>query len=100
MKSKYTKDDYKKWIRLFLQTIRAPIVFFTEAHLVPFIQECREDRPIRILVYPREDWLSTKRFPPLSGKHFTHGTLKKIFTHLNSTKYGMRRMNLCEGQLN
>ena len=64
MKSKYTKDDYKKWIRLFLQTIRAPIVFFTEAHLVPFIQECREDRPIRILVYPREDWLSTKRFPP------------------------------------
>lgn len=55
MKSKYTKDDYKKWIRLFLQTIRAPIVFFTEDHLVQFVQECRKDLPIRIIVYPRED---------------------------------------------
>lgn len=64
MKSKYTKDDYKKWIRLFLETIRAPIVFFTEEYLVSFIQECRKDLPIRIVVYPREDWLSTKRFPP------------------------------------
>ena len=64
MKSKYTKDHYKKWIRLFLQTISCPLVFFTDEHLVPFIQECRKDLPIRIIVYPREDWLSTKRFPP------------------------------------
>lgn len=64
MKSKYDPTRYRGWMRLFL-SIPFHLVFFTDADLVPFIEECRkglEDRT-RIIVVPREEW-KANTFPP------------------------------------
>ena len=64
MPSKNKKEDYRNWIRIFLETIPCFLVFFTEEPLVPFIKECRknfEDRTV-IIALPRSEWNVNKQF--------------------------------------
>lgn len=64
MPSKYKKDDYRKWIRFFLETVPCHLVFYTEEALVPFINECRAkytDRTV-VIVLPRNEWIANTRF--------------------------------------
>lgn len=65
MSSKNKKSDYIHWIRLFLENIPCHLVFFTEEHLVPFIEECRKnfkDRTV-IIPFPRKDWTANQLYP-------------------------------------
>jgi len=64
MKSKYDPARYREWMRLFL-SLPFHLVFFTDAELVPFIEECRQgnDRT-RIIVVPREEWVANTAFNP------------------------------------
>ncbi len=65
MKSKYPASDYRGWIRTFLEEFPCYLVFFTEEHLLPFLQEARKahaDRT-RFIVLPRTEWRATTAFP-------------------------------------
>jgi len=60
MPSKYTLDEYRSWIKLFLKNIPMYLIFFTEAKTYNFIKECRighEDRT-RIIVLERNEWIA------------------------------------------
>ena len=66
MKSKYDPARYRGWIRLFLESTDCYMIFFTEATLAPFIEDCRkgkEDRT-RVVILPREEWTANTAFPP------------------------------------
>jgi len=65
MKSKYDPERYRGWIRLFLESSPCYLVFYTDATLAPFIEECRkgkEDRT-RIVILPPEEWVANTGFP-------------------------------------
>ena len=65
MKSRYTLDEYKARIRVFLENIPCNLIFYTEESLVPFIRECRrayEDNT-DVIVIPKHEWIANKRFP-------------------------------------
>jgi len=83
MSSKNKKQDYLKWIRLFLETIPCYLVFFTEEHLVPFIKECRrnfEERTV-IITLPRSNWEANTRYPQtVWNELFTKDPEKEIIT--------------------
>jgi hypothetical protein len=60
MKSKYTLEDYRRWIEIFLKNNKMYLIFFTEINLSGFISECRrgyEDRTT-IIILPREEWVA------------------------------------------
>ena len=64
MPSKYKKQDYRLWIRIFLESTPCFLVFFTDEELVPFISDCRReymDRT-RIISLPREQWVANTRY--------------------------------------
>lgn len=64
MPSKNKKEEYRNWIRIFLETIPCFLVFFTEESLIPFIKECRrnfEDRTV-IITLPRSEWAVNSHF--------------------------------------
>ncbi len=66
MKSKYDPERYRGWIRLFLESTPCYLVFYTEASLAPFIEDCRkgkEDRT-RVVILPREEWTANTAFAP------------------------------------
>jgi len=83
MSSKNKKQDYLKWIRLFLETIPCYLVFFTEEHLVPFIKECRrnfEDRTV-VITLSRDNWEANKRYPQRTWDElFSKDPEKEIIT--------------------
>jgi len=62
MPSKYTVDDYRKWISLFLKNIPMYLVFFTEAKTYEFIKECRRghEERTRIIVLERSEWVANR----------------------------------------
>lgn len=65
MNSRHTFDEYKVWVRLFLENIPCNLIFYTEESLVPFIRECRrayEDNT-DVIVIPKHEWIANKRFP-------------------------------------
>jgi hypothetical protein len=78
IKSKFPKDHYVSWMTTFLK-IKAPIVLFTEEHMVSTIQALREDRPIHIIVMPFEEldawklykdkWIAQSDMDPESSVH-------------------------------
>jgi hypothetical protein len=53
VKSKAIKDTYLEWGKLFMK-LEAPIVFFTEEHLIEELQILRENRPITFIPIPLE----------------------------------------------
>jgi len=64
MPSKYPKEHYRIWIRLFLEHCEAHIIFFCEESVKPFIESCREafqDRT-QIIVLPRSQWAANSAF--------------------------------------
>lgn len=70
MPSKYPKENYRKWVRLFLESVDCWLVFFCEKDLVPFIEDCRKEYPEKttIVILPREHWVANKAFPPTFWK--------------------------------
>jgi hypothetical protein len=62
MDSKHSSSDYTKWIEIFLKNNEMYLIFFTEAHLANFIQECRRGHEERttIIILPREEWRANK----------------------------------------
>lgn len=57
MKSKYSSSKYREWIQTFLATLRGPIVFFTDAETLPFLESCpRASGSVEFVVLPREAW--------------------------------------------
>lgn len=66
MKSKYDPERYRTWIRLFLESVPCYLVFYTEASIVPFIEDCRKEHKdkTRIVALPREEWVANTKFPP------------------------------------
>lgn len=69
-KSKYTTNEYRSWIRLFLTTVPCHLVFFCEAEFAPFVEECRAAYPekTRIVLRKREDWIAQKFGEPFWSK--------------------------------
>jgi hypothetical protein len=65
MKSKYSVETYRAWIRDFLEQVPCHLVFFTEAATAPFIEDCRRAWPerTRVIVLPRTEWAAATRFP-------------------------------------
>lgn len=66
MPSKYPKENYRKWVRLFLEGVDCWLIFFCEKDLVPFIEDCRKAYPEKttIVILPRERWVANQDFPP------------------------------------
>jgi hypothetical protein len=66
MKSKYDPERYRGWIRLFLESTPCYLVFYTDASLAPFIEDCRKgkDDRTRVVILPREEWTANTAFPP------------------------------------
>lgn len=64
MKSKHTPDEYRKWIRIFLETVPCHLIFFTESVLEGFIRDCRRNYMDRtkIIVMERNEWTANKKF--------------------------------------
>ena len=64
MASKYPPQQYRQWIRNFLENCGCYLVFFCEEDLVPFITECRKEYTDKtdIIVLPREEWIANKEF--------------------------------------
>lgn len=84
MKSHHTFDEYKIWLRLFLENIPCNLIFYTEEALVPFIRECRrayEDNT-DVIVIPKHEWIANKRFPKTAWED-----LLKLDTSENSTDF-------------
>lgn len=85
---KYTKDEYFKWMRLFL-SLPFHLVFFTEEEHVEFIQNCRAGlgEKTRIVCLPREQWEANKKpsgfweaqYAKDEEKHLHHPDLYKIW---------------------
>ena len=65
MKSSHTLDQYKSWIKLFLENVPCHLIFYTEEQLVPFIRECRRayEDITDVIVIPKHEWVANKRFP-------------------------------------
>ncbi len=66
MKSKHTPTKYREWISRFLRTLTCPIVFFTDAETLPFLESCpRVSRQVEFIVLPRSQWKANdlSRFP-------------------------------------
>lgn len=66
MKSKYDPEKYRDWIRRFLRTLTCPIVFFTDAAGLPFLESCpKASSQVRFVVLPRSEWKANDpgRFP-------------------------------------
>ena len=64
MPSKNKKQDYRVWIRIFLESTPCFLVFFTDEELVPFITDCRREHMdrTRIISLPREQWVASTRY--------------------------------------
>jgi hypothetical protein len=78
IKSKFPSSTYLDWGRIFLR-LEAPIVLFTEEHLVNTIMEMRENRPIKIISKRFEDlemwvrykntWIEQHKMDPEGSIH-------------------------------
>jgi len=64
MKSKHALDNYKKWIRMLLENLDAPLVFFTEETFAKFIVETRSrfSEKTKVIILPRDEWVANKKF--------------------------------------
>ena len=51
IKSKFNKSQYLEWGKTFMK-LHAPIILFTEEHLIPELEILREDRPIKFIPIP------------------------------------------------
>jgi hypothetical protein len=57
MKSKYPSAKYREWVATFLATLTCPIVFFTDAETLPFLEACpRASSSVEFIVLPRAEW--------------------------------------------
>jgi len=65
MKSAHTLDEYKRWMKPFLENVPCHLIFYTEEQLVPFIRECRRayEDITDVIVIPKHEWVANKRFP-------------------------------------
>lgn len=65
MKSKHSLENYRRWIRQFMEHLDAPLVLFTEKSLESFFLESRAKYldKTRIIVLPREEWVANTKFP-------------------------------------
>jgi len=64
MPSKYSKEEYRTWIRLFLEHCEAHILFFCEESFKPFVEVCRSHFPDRthIQILDRSEWIANSAF--------------------------------------
>jgi len=69
IKSKFKKDIYLNWANTFMK-IHAPIILYTEAHIVDYIKSIRGDRPIQINVIPFEEIDTWKMYKENWVEHF------------------------------
>jgi hypothetical protein len=57
MKSKYPPAKYREWVATFLATLTCPIVFFTDAATLPFLEACpRASSSVEFIVLARAEW--------------------------------------------
>jgi len=65
LNSKNSEETYKQWIRTFLESCPAHLVFFTEPKHVEFIRECRQVHleKTHIVVLDKSEWTASTRFP-------------------------------------
>jgi hypothetical protein len=64
MSSKYPKENYRTWIRLFLENCQAHIIFFCEESFKPFVEDCRKNFKDRtnIQILDRKEWTANTEF--------------------------------------
>jgi hypothetical protein len=72
IKSKFSKEQYLEWGKTFMR-LEAPIVLFTEEHLISELQILRENRPIKFIIIPfekldtwvkyKDKWIMVKYHP-------------------------------------
>lgn len=89
MNSRHTLDEYKRWIRLFLENVPCNLIFYTEEALVPFIRECRrayEDNT-DVIVIPKHEWIANKRFAKTVWDDLTKLDTSAISTDLYKIHY-------------
>ena len=62
MPSKHSIEQYKIWIRIFLESIPCYLVFFTEEPYKEFIEDCRKDYKDKttIIILNRSEWKAQK----------------------------------------
>jgi len=78
IRSKFKLQQYVEWGKTFMK-LENPIVLFTEASLVPTLQELRENRPITFVVIPfeeldtwklyRNEWIEQHKLDPENSYH-------------------------------
>ena len=68
MDSKFPSQQYMKWIRNFLANVDCYLVFYTDADLIPILEEMREPYKdkTRFIALPREEWTAYTKY----GKTF------------------------------
>jgi hypothetical protein len=66
MASKYPSQQYRQWIRNFLENCGCYLVFFCEEDIAPFIADCRKKYTDKtdIIILPREEWIANTEFNP------------------------------------
>lgn len=72
MKSKHDPEKYRNWIRRFFRTLTGPIVFFTDADTLPFLEACEKaSSSIHFVVFPRSEWKANDQtlFPEGTWEH-------------------------------
>ena len=78
IKSKFSKEKYLEWGKTFMK-LEAPIVIFTEEHLVSELQILREDRPIKFIIIRfekldtwakyKDKWIENHKIDPEKSNH-------------------------------
>ena len=78
IKSKFSKEKYLEWGKTFMK-LEAPIIIFTEEHLVSELQILREDRPIKFIIIRfekldtwakyKDKWIENHKIDPEKSNH-------------------------------
>ena len=78
IKSKFSKDRYIEWGKIFMK-LESPIVLFTEENLIPELKILRENRPITFVPIPFEEldtwklykdkWIENHKIDPENSYH-------------------------------
>jgi hypothetical protein len=78
IKSKFNKNRYMEWGKMFMQ-LECPIIFFTESELIPELQAMRGDKPIRFIIKPfnklntwlmyKNNWIENHKIDPENNYH-------------------------------
>jgi len=78
--SKHTVEQYKIWIRLFLESISCYLVFFTDLKSKDFIEDCRKlyKDKTHIIILDKSEWNANKYGEEIWNKQFEKDDEKGI----------------------